>query len=92
MGIVYCNSLILYGLGTFKLGALGTSVGFVILQAGCIMDDKWPRLNVTRNRNYWIWQFPVNLLKYNNRQYPKLLPVHKLPKNLFYFSNFLNRF
>jgi L-rhamnose-H+ transport protein len=37
MAIVYCASLILYGLGAFKLGPLGTSVGFAIFQTGCII-------------------------------------------------------
>lgn len=37
MAIVYCASLIIYGLGAYKLGALGTSVGFAIFQSGCIM-------------------------------------------------------
>lgn len=37
MAIVYCASLIIYGLGAFQLGNLGTSVGFAIFQTGCIM-------------------------------------------------------
>ena len=37
MALVYCTSLIIYGLGAYKLGALGTSVGFAIFQSGCIM-------------------------------------------------------
>ncbi len=37
MALVYCASLIIYGLGAYKLGALGTSVGFAIFQSGCIM-------------------------------------------------------
>jgi len=37
MAIVYCASLIIYGLGAYELGPLGTSVGFAIFQTGCIM-------------------------------------------------------
>ncbi|PKQ63079.1 hypothetical protein BZG02_09945 [Labilibaculum filiforme] len=37
MALVYCASLIIYGLGAYKLGALGTSVGFAIFQTSCIM-------------------------------------------------------
>lgn len=37
MAVIYCASLILYGLGAFHLGSLGTSVGFAIFQTGCIM-------------------------------------------------------
>lgn len=37
MALVYCASLIIYGLGAYKLGELGTSVGFAIFQSGCIM-------------------------------------------------------
>lgn len=37
MAVVYCASLIIYGLGAYKLGELGTSVGFAIFQTGCIM-------------------------------------------------------
>lgn len=37
MAMVYCASLIIYGLGAYELGPLGTSVGFAIFQTGCIM-------------------------------------------------------
>ncbi|MDW7692970.1 L-rhamnose/proton symporter RhaT [Flammeovirgaceae bacterium SG7u.111] len=37
MSIVYCGSLIIYGLGAYELGELGTSVGFAIFQTGCII-------------------------------------------------------
>lgn len=37
MAIVYVASLIIYGLGAYNLGALGTSVGFAVFQTGCIM-------------------------------------------------------
>lgn len=37
MAIVYVTSLIIYGLGAYNLGALGTSVGFAVFQTGCIM-------------------------------------------------------
>lgn len=37
MAVVYCASLIIYGLGAYELGPLGTSVGFAIFQTGCIM-------------------------------------------------------
>lgn len=37
MALVYCASLIIYGLGAYKLGELGTSVGFAIFQSGCIL-------------------------------------------------------
>ncbi|WPR73118.1 L-rhamnose/proton symporter RhaT [Flavobacterium sp. NG2] len=37
MAIVYVTSLIIYGLGAYSLGALGTSVGFAVFQTGCIM-------------------------------------------------------
>lgn len=37
MALVYCASLIIYGLGAYKLGPMGTSVGFAIFQTGCIM-------------------------------------------------------
>ncbi|TNJ42183.1 sugar:proton symporter [Tamlana fucoidanivorans] len=37
MSIVYCASLIIYGLGAYELGPLGTTVGFAIFQTGCIM-------------------------------------------------------
>ncbi|MGA9637041.1 L-rhamnose/proton symporter RhaT [Flavobacterium sp.] len=37
MAVVYCTSLIIYGLGAFMLGSLGTSVGFAVFQTGCIM-------------------------------------------------------
>ncbi len=37
MAAVYCASLIIYGLGAYQLGALGTSVGFAIFQSGCIL-------------------------------------------------------
>ncbi|SHM52945.1 L-rhamnose/proton symporter RhaT [Flavobacterium saccharophilum] len=37
MALVYCTSLIIYGLGAYELGPLGTSVGFAIFQTGCIM-------------------------------------------------------
>lgn len=37
MALVYCASLIIYGLGAYQLGEWGTSVGFAIFQTGCIM-------------------------------------------------------
>lgn len=37
MAVIYCASLIIYGLGAYELGPLGTSVGFAIFQTGCIM-------------------------------------------------------
>lgn len=37
MAVVYVSSLIIYGLGAYSLGALGTSVGFAVFQTGCIM-------------------------------------------------------
>lgn len=37
MALVYCTSLIIYGLGAYQLGDLGTSVGFAIFQTGCII-------------------------------------------------------
>ena len=37
MALVYCASLIIYGLGAYNLGDLGTSVGFAIFQSGCIL-------------------------------------------------------
>ena len=37
MAIVYVASLIIYGLGAYNLGPLGTSVGFAVFQTGCIM-------------------------------------------------------
>ncbi len=37
MALVYCASLIIYGLGAYELGSLGTSVGFAIFQTFCIM-------------------------------------------------------
>ncbi|MGM8362057.1 L-rhamnose/proton symporter RhaT [Flavobacterium sp. ARAG 55.4] len=37
MALIYVTSLIIYGLGAYKLGTLGTSVGFAVFQTGCIM-------------------------------------------------------
>lgn len=37
MAIIYVASLIIYGLGAYNLGPLGTSVGFAVFQTGCIM-------------------------------------------------------
>ncbi len=37
MALVYFASLIIYGLGAYSLGSLGTSVGFAIFQTGCII-------------------------------------------------------
>ncbi|SIT02395.1 L-rhamnose-proton symport protein (RhaT) [Zobellia uliginosa] len=37
MALVYVASLLIYGLGAYSLGALGTSVGFAVFQTGCIM-------------------------------------------------------
>lgn len=37
MAIIYVASLIIYGLGAYSLGPLGTSVGFAVFQTGCIM-------------------------------------------------------
>jgi hypothetical protein len=37
MAVVYVVSLIIYGLGAYNLGSLGTSVGFAVFQTGCIM-------------------------------------------------------
>lgn len=37
MAIIYVASLIIYGLGAYNLGSLGTSVGFAVFQTGCIM-------------------------------------------------------
>ena len=37
MALFHDASLIIYGLGAYLLGALGTSVGFAIFEAGSIM-------------------------------------------------------
>ena len=37
MAVIYVASLLIYGLGAYNLGALGTSVGFAVFQTGCIM-------------------------------------------------------